>query len=117
MIQNPSVAGSGGNAENVSVAFNYLYRYRPEAYCYYSTIIENGSVVEKRLDVSGQTISAAKGSTIIAFTDPTYNVLLNASGVRTIATFYNVPGEDMDISEFPVVSAQTVTVRVYEATG
>lgn len=25
--------------------------------------------------------------------------------------------EDMDISEFPVVSAQTVTVRVYEATG
>lgn len=25
--------------------------------------------------------------------------------------------EDMDIGEFTVVSAQTVTVRVYEATG
>lgn len=113
MIQNPSVAGSEGNAENVSVAF----KYGPAVvYCYYSTI-ENGSIIEKHLDVSGQTISAAKGSIIIAFTDPTYNVLLNASGVRTIATFYNVPGEDMDISEFPVVSAQTVTVRVYEATG
>lgn len=113
MIQNPSVAGSGGNVENVSVAFSY----GPAAvYCYYSTI-ENGSIIEKHLNVSGQTISAAKGSIIIAFTDPAYNVLLNASGVRTIATFYNVPGEDMDISEFPVVSAQTVTVRVYEATG
>ena len=113
MIQNPSVAGSGGNTENVPVTFDYGPAY---VYCYYSTI-ENGSVIEKHLDVSGQTISAAKGSIIIAFTDPTYNVLLNASGVRTIATFYNVPGEDMDISEFPVVSAQTVTVRVYEATG
>lgn len=113
MIQNPSVAGSGGNTENVPVTFNYGPAH---VYCYYSTI-ENGSIVEKHLDVSGQTISAAKGSIIIAFTDPSYNVLLNASGVRTIATFYNVPGEDMDISEFPVVSAQTVTVRVYEATG
>ncbi len=113
MIQNPSVAGSGGNAENVSVVFNY----RPAAvYCYYSTI-ENGSVVEKHSNVSGQTISAAKGSIIIAFTPTAYDVLLNASGVRTIATFYNVPGEDMDISEFTIVSTQTFTVRVYEATG
>lgn len=113
MIQNPSVAGNRGNVENVSVAF----KNGPTAvYCYYSTI-ENGSIIEKHLYVAGKTISAAKGSIIIAFTDPTYNVLLNASGVRTIATFYNVPGEDIDISEFPVVSAQTVTVRVYEATG
>lgn len=113
MIQNPSVAGSGGNAENVSVTFSY----GPAAvYCYYSTI-ENGSIVEKRLDVSGQTVSAAKGSIIVAFTTTTYDVLLNASGVRTIATFYNVPGEDMDISEFTIVSTQTFTVRVYEATG
>ena len=113
MIQNPSVAGSGGNAENVSVAFNY----GPAAvYCYYSTI-ENGSIVEKHLNVSGQTVSAAKGSIIVAFTTTTYDVLLNVRGARTIATFYNVPGEDMDISEFPVVSAQAVTVRVYEATG
>lgn len=113
MIVNPSVAGSGGNAENVPVTFNY----GPEAvYCYYSTI-ENGSIIEKHLGVSGQTISAAKGSIIVAFTTTPYDVLLNASGVRTIATFYNVPGEDMDISEFPVVSAQTVTVRVYEETG
>lgn len=113
MIQNPSVAGSGGNAENVSVAFSY----GPAAvYCYYSTI-ENGSIVEKHLDVSGQTVSAAKGSIIVALTTTTYDALLNASGVRTIATFHNVPGEDMDISEFPVVSAQTFTVRVYEATG
>lgn len=113
MIQNPSVAGSGGNAENVLVTFKYG---RAAVYCYYSTI-ENGSIVEKHLDVSGQTISAAKGSIIIAFTDHAFDFSLNASGVRTIATFYNVPGEDMDISEFPVVSAQTVTVRVYEATG
>lgn len=113
MIQNPSVAGSGGNAENVPVTFNYGPAY---VYCYYSTI-ENGSIIEKHLDVSGQTISAAKGSIIIAFTDSAYDVLLNASGVRTIATFYNVPGEDMDIGEFTVVSTQTFTVRVYEATG
>lgn len=113
VIRNPIVVGSGGNTENVPVTFNY----GPAIiYCYYSTI-ENGSIIEKHLDVSGQTISAAKGSIIIAFTDPTYDALLNASGVRTIATFYNVPGEDMDISEFPVVSARTVTVRVYEATG
>lgn len=113
MIQNPSVAGNRGNVENVSVTFNYG---PASVFCYYSTI-ENGSIVEKNSNVSGQTISAAKGSIIIAFTIPTYDVLLNASGVRTIATFYNVPGEDMDISGFPVVSVQTVTVRVYEATG
>ena len=113
MIQNPSVAGSGGNAENVSVAFNYG---PAVVYCYYSTI-ENGSIVEKHLNVSGQTISAAKGSIIVAFTTTAFDVLLNASGVRTIATFYNVPGEDMDIGEFTVVSTQTFTVRVYEATG
>ena len=113
MIQNPSVAGSGGNAENVPVTFNY----GPEAvYCYYSTI-ENGSIIEKHLDVSGQTISAAKGSIIIAFTDSTYNVLLNASGARTIATFYNVRGEDIVTGEFMIVPTQTFTVRVYEATG
>ena len=113
MIQNPSVAGSGGNAENVSVAFYY----GPAAvYCYYSTI-ENGSIVEKHLYVSGQTIAAAKGSIIVAFTTTPYGVLLDASGARTIATFYNVPGEDMDIGEFTVVSTQTFIVRVYEATG
>ena len=113
MIQNPNVAGSGGNVENVSVAFNY----GPAAvYCYYSTI-ENGSIIEKHLDVSGQTISAAKGSIIVAFTTTSYDVLLNVSGARTIATFYNVPGEDMDIGEFTVASTQTFTVRVYEATG
>lgn len=113
MIQNPSVAGSGGNAENVSVAF----KYGPAAvYCYYSTI-ENGSIIEKHLNVSGQTISAAKGRIIIAFTTTPYNVLLDASGVRTIATFYNVPGEDMDIGGFTVAPRQTFTVRVYEATG
>lgn len=113
MIQNPSVAGSGGNTENVLVTFKYA---PVPVYCYYSTI-ENGSIIEKHLDVSGQTISAAKGSIIIAFTPTAYDVLLNARGVRTIATFYNVPGEDMDIGEFTVVSRQTFTVRVYEATG
>lgn len=114
MIQNPSVAGSGGNVENVSVDFKYG---RASVYCYYSTI-ENGSIVEKHLDVSGQTISAAKGSIIVAFTTTPYEDVLNVrTGARTIATFYNVPGEDMDISEFPVVSRQTFTVRVYEATG
>lgn len=113
MIQNPSVAGSGGNAENVPVVF----KYGPAVvYCYYSTI-ENGSVVEKHSNVSGQTISAAKGSIIIAFTSTYYDVSLNARGARTIATFYNVRGEDMDISEFTIVSTQTYTVRVYEATG
>lgn len=113
VIRNPIVVGSGGNTENVPVTFNYG---PASVYCYYSTI-ENGSIIEKHLDVSGQTISAAKGSIIVAFTTTSYEVLLNASGARTIATFYNVPGEDMDIGEFTVVSTQTFTVRVYEATG
>lgn len=113
MIQNPSVAGSGGNAENVSVAFNYG---PASVYCYYSTI-ENGSIIEKHLDVSGQTISAAKGSIIVAFTTNTYDVLLNVSGARTIATFYNVRGEDIVAYEFMIEPTQTFTVRVYEATG
>lgn len=113
MIQNPSVAGSGGNTENVSVTFDDGPAH---VYCCYSTI-ENGSIIEKHLDASGQTISAAKGSIIVAFTDSTYKVLLNASGVRTIATFDNVPGKDMDINEFPVASRPKFTVRVYEATG
>lgn len=113
VIRNPIVVGSGGNTENVPVTFNGV---PAPVYCYYSTI-ENGSIIEKHLNVSGQTISAAKGSIIIAFTYRTYMVSLNASGVRTIATFDNVPGEDMDIGEFTVVSTQTFTVRVYEATG
>lgn len=113
MIQNPSVAGSGGNVENVPVTFNYGPTI---VYCYYSTI-ENGSIVERYLDASGQTISAAKGSFIVAFTDTTYDILLNASGVRTITIFYNVPGTDMEIGDFTVDSTKIYTVRIYEVTG
>ena len=113
MIRNPIVVGSGGNVETVSVAFNY----GPTAvYCYYSTI-ENGSIVEKHDNVSGTTIQAVKGSIIVAFVYTSYSVLLNASGARTIGTFNNVPGEDMDLNEFTIVSTQKFVVRVYEATG
>lgn len=113
VIRNPIVVGNGGNLETVSVAFNYG---PARVYCYYSTV-ENGSIVEKHVDVSGMTIQAVKGSIIVAFTYTTYRVLLNASGARTIGTFNNVPGEDMDLNEFTIVSTQKFIVRVYEATG
>lgn len=109
MIQNPSVAGSGGNVENVPVVFDTpIHPSFQQIVCTYTTV-ENGDIVfneETKINVGG-TIYALKGSILYCTTRSSDSSQLNiSSGGTTVAsgTYQDFIGKDYYF-------------RVYQVTG
>ena len=107
MIQNPSVAGSGGNAENVPVLFS-----RPDTMGGFKiiyTTMENGGVVFKNESKKGEggTVYALKGSVLYCTADSTYSIVLNISRGAVLVSSGTYEG----------LYAQNYDFRVYQVTG
>ena len=107
MIQNPSVAGSGGSVENVPVVFSRSGPNTPMQIIY--TTVENGNVVYKDETRYGEggTIYALKGSVLYCTVDSVYTILLNISsgGIQVASgTYQGLYAQDYDF-------------RVYQVTG
>lgn len=107
MIQNPSVGGSGGSAENVPVVFSTSGVNAPVQIIY--TTVENGCVVFKNETKGGGvgTIYALKGSVLYCAVDSVYGILLNISSGGTIVSSGTYEG----------LYAQDYDFRVYQVTG
>lgn len=108
MIQNPSVAGSGGaGAEIVPVVFSGSGPNPPIQIIY--TTVENGNVVYKDETRRGSvgTIYALKGSVLYCTVDSVYTVLLNiTSGGTTVAS-----------GTYQGLHARNYDFKVYQVTG
>lgn len=107
MIQNPSVVGSGGNAENVPVVF-YGAGVPSSAQIIYTTV-ENGDVVFKNEKKGGEvgTIYALKGSVLYCTANSIYSGMLNISRGGTMVASGTYRG----------LYAQDYDFRVYQVTG
>lgn len=108
MIQNPSVAGSGGaGAEIVPVVFSGSGPNPPIQIIY--TTVENGNVVYKDETRRGSvgTIYALKGSVLYCTVDSVYTILLNVSSGGTMVTS----------GTYQSIYAQDYDFRVYQVTG
>lgn len=107
MIQNPSVAGSGGSVENVPVVFSTSDTLGGFRIIY--TTMENGGVVFKneRKKGKGGTVYALKGSVLYCTADSVYSTGLNVSSGGTLVssgTYQDRHGLNYDF-------------RVYQVTG
>lgn len=92
MIQNPSVAGSGGNAENVPVAFDTPIRPSFEQITCTYTTVENGDIVfneETKINVGG-TIYALKGSILYCTTQSSDSsqLIISSGGTLIVSGTY-----------------------------
>lgn len=107
MIQNPSVVGSGGNAENVPVVF-YASGVPSSAQIIYTTV-ENGDVVFKNEMKDGGvgTIYALKGSVLYCTARNSAGIILNISSGGTMVASGTYQGR----------YAQDYDFRVYQVTG
>ena len=107
MIQNPSVAGSGGSAENVPVVFSTSGA--PSAVQIIYTTVENGGVVFKNETKGGGggTIYALKGSVLYCTVNSVYRVMLNISSGGAFVSSGTYEGP----------YAQNYDFRVYQVTG
>lgn len=109
MIQNPSVAGSGGNAENVPVVFDTpMYPSFQQITCTYTTV-ENGDIVfNDETEISaGGTIYALKGSVLYCTVKSSIGYLLNISSGGTLVASGTYKG----------LSARDYDFKVYQVTG
>lgn len=107
MIQNPSVGGSGGSAENVPVVFSTSGVKAPVQIIY--TTVENGNVVYKDETKRGEgvTIYALKGSVLYCTANSAYSAVLDISSGGTMVasgTYQGLHARDYDF-------------RVYQVTG
>lgn len=109
MIQNPSVAGERGNAENVPVVFDTpFYPSFEKITCTYTTV-ENGDIVfneETKISVGG-TIYALKGSILYCTTRSSNNSHLNISSGGTLIVS----------STYKDSTEKNHYFRVYQVTG
>ena len=107
MIQNPSVGGSGGNAENVPVVFSASGL--PSSVNIIYTTVENGGVVFKNetKNGGGGTIYALKGSALYCTAYNAYRVILNISSGGTMVASGSYQGLNNRKYDF----------KVYQVTG
>lgn len=107
MIQNPSVAGSGGNVENVPVVFSTSGGNAPVQIIY--TTVENGNVVYKdeTKNGGGGTIYALKGSVLYCTVNSAYSSMLNISSGGTMVASGTYQG----------LHARNYDFKVYQVTG
>lgn len=107
MIQNPSVGGSGGSAENVPVVFSTSGA--PSSVQIIYTTVENGDVIFKNETKSGGggTIYALKGSALYCTAYSTYRIMLNISSGGTMVASGTYQG----------LHARNYDFKVYQVTG
>lgn len=107
MIQNPSVGGSGGSAENVPVVFSTSDALGGFTIIY--TTMENGGVVfknETKKGVGG-TVYALKGSVLYCTADSVYSMVLNVSSGGVLVSSGTYKG----------LYALDYDFKVYQVTG
>ena len=116
MIQNPSVGGSGGSAENVPVVFSTSGA--PAAIHIIYTTVENGNVVYKdeTKNGGGGTIYALKGSVLYCTANSVYSAMLNISSGGTMVasgTYQGLYEQDYDFRVYKVTGWWKRCLRLY----